>query len=76
MTIHYTPKANTTVAQTLINQVEKHHISLSNEVLSSNKGRIVCSSEWSRGFTPVPWKIWRFSDRSSLLVSTKGCRVI
>jgi len=76
MTIHYTPKANTTVAETIFNQVQKKHIALNNEVLSSNKGRIVSSSEWSRGFTPVPWKIWRFADRSSLIVSTKGCEVI
>jgi hypothetical protein len=49
---------------------------LVNEDFASNGGRIVKSSEWFRGFTPVNWKVWRFSDKSSLLVSTKGAQII
>ena len=49
---------------------------LVNKDFSIFGGRVVESSEWSRKFTVANWKIWRFSDRSNLLVSNKGAQVI
>lgn len=45
---------------------------LVNKDFSVFGGRIVESSDWSRKYIVSSWKIWRFSDRSNLLVSTKG----
>ena len=63
---------------TIAEKVKKEYTnnSVINKDFSIFGGRVVESSEWSRKFMVATWKIWRFSDRSNLLVSTKGAQVI
>ena len=63
---------------TIAEKVKKEYTnnSVINKDFSIFGGRVVESSEWSRKFTVANWKIWRFSDRSNLLVSNKGAQVI